>query len=250
MRKARTYPRRGLHGELVHNIGLKILRGELEPGAFLPNEDHLSTELDVSRNVVREAIKVLAAKGLVESRPKTGTRVQSRHDWNLLDPDVLAWRIEAGPDDIFLEEMFAVRRLIEPEAARLAAERATAGDVAELGRALGEMEDAVDDLDAYVAADVRFHSEIYRASHNELLEYIGEMLRGANRLSFTLTTRLPGASVAALPLHAAVHEAIAARAGEAAVTAMLALLDRSAALYAETKSSSDMERNVKRAGSG
>src|SRR5919108_94538 len=121
--EGRTYPRRGLHGAVVHEIGVRIVRGELEPGDTLP-ENGLADEPAVSRTVVREAIKVLAAKRLVESRPKTGTRVRPRRDWNLLDPDVLAWQVEAGADTDFLAQALEVRRMIEPAAARLAAERA------------------------------------------------------------------------------------------------------------------------------
>src|SRR6266480_6010336 len=86
------YPDRSLHDRVVHAIGRKILGGELPPGALLPAEP----ELGASRTVLREAIKVLAAKGLVEARPKTGTRVRPRDAWNLLDPDVLAWQQGGG----------------------------------------------------------------------------------------------------------------------------------------------------------
>src|SRR5919108_4693168 len=113
--EGRTYPRRGLHGAVVHEIGVRIVRGELEPGDTLP-ENGLLDESGVSRTVLREAIKVLAAKRLVESRPKTGTRVLPRGDWNLLDPDVLAWQLEAGPNRRFLRDMLELRRLIEPAA--------------------------------------------------------------------------------------------------------------------------------------
>src|SRR5262245_53262579 len=110
MTKARTYPRRGLHGALVHQIGGQILRGEVRPGEVLPTEEELGGELRVSRTVLREAIKVLAAKGLVESRPKTGTRVRPRWAWNLLDPDVLAWRLETSPDRQFFQDISEIRR--------------------------------------------------------------------------------------------------------------------------------------------
>src|SRR6266516_8198527 len=132
MRKARTYPRRGLHGAVVHDIGLRIVQGELEAGDPLPTEDELSGELSVSRTVLRESIKVLAAKRLPESRPKTGTRVRQRAEWNLLDPDVLAWQLEAGPDRRFLEDTLELRRLIEPAAARFAAERASEDEISVL----------------------------------------------------------------------------------------------------------------------
>src|SRR5438094_7850809 len=131
MTKERTYPRRGLHGELVHDIGVRILGGELEPGAQLPTDGDATGEM-VSRTVVREAIKVLAAKGLVEARPKTGTQVRERRYWNLMDPDVLAWRLEANPGDDFFVDVFELRRLMEPAAARLAAGRASSQEVADL----------------------------------------------------------------------------------------------------------------------
>src|SRR6187551_3409488 len=123
MTKRRTYPRRGLHGAVVHEIGVRIVNGDLQPGETLPDNGFL-IDADVSRTVVRETIKVLAAKGLVESRPKVGTRVRPRRDWNLLDPDVLAWQVEAGADPGFLDQALELRRMIEPAAARLAAERA------------------------------------------------------------------------------------------------------------------------------
>src|SRR5918912_994052 len=111
--KVRTYPRRGLHGAVVHEIGVRIVRGELEPGEQVP-DDGLLDDPGVSRTVLREAIKVLAAKRLVESRPKTGTRVRPRRDWNLLDPDVLAWQVEAGADADFLAQGLQVGRMIPP----------------------------------------------------------------------------------------------------------------------------------------
>src|SRR5712691_5374636 len=103
------YPRGGLHGQIVHSIGRRILRGEILPGEVLP----LDSGLPASRTVQREAIKVLAAKGLVESRPKTGTRVRPRQSWNLLDPDVLAWQQDGAVDDALLRKLTEVRRIIE-----------------------------------------------------------------------------------------------------------------------------------------
>src|SRR5206468_9070116 len=112
------YPEQSLHGRIVHAIGRRIVTGNLQPGELLPAEP----ELGASRTVVREAVKVLAAKGLVESRPKTRTRVRPRDAWNLLDPDVLAWQ-QDGADgegtDSLLRKMTEVRRIIEPAAAEL-----------------------------------------------------------------------------------------------------------------------------------
>src|SRR5438105_3637408 len=182
MTKARTYPRRGLHGAVVHEIGVRILRGELRPGDAVQMDDDLSDEPSVSRTVLREAIKVLAAKRLVESRPKTGTRVRPRRDWNLLDPDVLAWQIEAGPDPRFLGEALELRRLIEPQAARLAAERATDEQITALAEAHAALEAAGESLDAFMEPDLRFHTLLFEAGHNELLEHMGGILSAVLRI--------------------------------------------------------------------
>jgi DNA-binding FadR family transcriptional regulator len=171
----------------VHRIGLKILRGELLPGDVLPADDELTGELQVSRTILRESVKVLAAKGLVESRQKTGTRVRPRERWNLLDPDVLAWRFEASPDAAFFRSIVELRRIVEPEAARLAAERATDAELAELRTAFADMEASMDEPDAYLEADLRFHELILRGCHNELLEHMAAMMRAVFRALFVAT---------------------------------------------------------------
>jgi DNA-binding FadR family transcriptional regulator len=150
--------------------------------------------------VLREAIKVLAAKRLVESRPKTGTRVRPRRDWNLLDPDVLAWQIEAGPDANFLGQALELRRMIEPAAARLAAERATDDQIAALYRAYEEMTAAGDELDAFMEPDLRFHSLLLEACRNELLEHMSEIFTAV--LSRSWRTRRAASSRIRAPLAA------------------------------------------------
>jgi DNA-binding FadR family transcriptional regulator len=226
MMKDRTYPRRGLHGELVHDIGLRIVRGELPPGSSIAAE--IDTTADVSRTVVREAIKVLAAKGLVVARPKTGTQVRERRYWNLIDPDVLAWRLEAEPGDGLFVHVFELRRLLEPAAAALAASRATEAEVEQLAAAYAQMEATVaDDPDAYIAADLRFHSIVLEACHNELLAHLGSTLRAVFRASFT---RTHGLAAETLPMHGSVLAAIQSGDGPQAEAAMRALLDRSATL--------------------
>jgi DNA-binding FadR family transcriptional regulator len=231
MMKDRTYPRRGLHGELVHAVGLRIVRGELQPGDPLPT-DADSDELGVSRTVLREATKVLAAKGLVASRPKTGTQVRARRFWNLMDPDVLAWRIEADTGDDFFMEIFELRRVIEPAAASLAASRATAEEIAALEAAFAEMEaNAVESPDAYIAADLRFHEIILEACHNELLGQLGSTLRAVFRASFT---RTHATAVQTLALHGSVVAGIRDGDGEAAEAAMLELISTTASLLRES----------------
>jgi DNA-binding FadR family transcriptional regulator len=225
MMKDRTYPRRGLHGELVHDIGVRILRGELQPGDSLSMDGAVTGEV-VSRTVVRETIKVLAAKGLVESRPKTGTQVRDRRYWNLMDPDVLAWRLEANPGDEFFVGVFELRRLIEPAVAGFAADRATPEEIADIETALIEMETAVDERDAYLAADLRFHTLILEAGHNELLAHLGGTLRAVFRASFARTLPIARETI---EQHAAIASAIRRHDPLAAEAAMLALIDRTAA---------------------
>lgn len=232
MMKDRTYPRRGLHGELVHEIGLRIVRGELPPGSSIPAEGD-TAEPAVSRTVVREAIKVLAAKGLVVARPKTGTQVRERRYWNLMDPDVLAWRIETEPGDGLFVHVFELRRLLEPAAAALAATRASETEVEQLAAAYAEMEaNARDDPDAYIAADLRFHAIVLEACHNELLAHLGSTLRAVFRASFT---RTHGGAVKTLPVHESVLAAIRSGDGAQAETAMRELIDRSATLLDEAE---------------
>jgi len=227
MTTAKTYPRRGLHGEIVHAIGVRILSGDLLPGEPLPAEEELGGELGVSRTVLREAIKVLAAKRLVESRPKTGTRVLPRREWNLVDPDVLAWRLEASPDEQFFTDVNELRLIIEPEAAALAATRATDEELEQLGQAFEAMRAALGegDGDAYLTADLRFHAIILEACHNELLEQMATMLRAVFRALFirTVATRERG-----LPLHGAILDAIRAGNPEAAEQTTRALIDETA----------------------
>ena len=227
--KDRTYPRRGLHGQLVHDIGVRILRGELRPGDSLVMDAEADGET-VSRTVVREAIKVLAAKGLVVARPRTGTHVRDRRYWNLMDPDVLAWRLEANPGDDFFVDVFELRRLIEPAAAGLAAGRAAPAEIEELETALADMETAVDDRDAYLAADLRFHTVILEASHNELLAHLGGTLRAVFRASFARTLPVARATIGQ---HAAIASAIRVGDGVGAEAAMLALIERTAASLGE-----------------
>ena len=224
MTKRRTYPRRGLHGAVVHEIGVRIVNGDLQPGETLPDNGFL-IDADVSRTVVRETIKVLAAKGLVESRPKVGTRVRPRRDWNLLDPDVLAWQIEAGPDAGFLEQALELRRMIEPAAVRLAAERASESQIATLYEAYEEMLAAGDDLDAFMAPDLRFHSLLLEACGNELLEHMSEIFTVVLRTVFAYSSSSSRSYPRAARRHQAIVKAIEARDPDAAEQAVLRLID-------------------------
>ena len=154
---------------------------------------------------------MLAAKGLVEARPKTGTRVRARTEWNILDPDVLSWRGEASNDRTLYEETTEMRLAIEPLAARLAATRALEEETAAIAEAYEAMEAGVDDQAAYLAADLRFHDRILAACHNELLGHLGGILRAVLRTTFEFTTTPQRSRRRALPLHRAILDGIARR---------------------------------------
>jgi DNA-binding FadR family transcriptional regulator len=203
--------------------------GELRPGDPLPPEDELTADISVSRTVLREAVRVLAAKGLVQARPKTGTRVRERSEWNILDPDVLSWRTEALHDQKLYEETTEVRLAIEPLAARLAATRASDDEVAAITEAYAGMESGVGERDAYLAADLEFHSRILGSCHNELLEHLGRVLRAVLRATFMLTTSPSRSRRRALPLHRAILDGIVAGDEDAAENAAKILIADTAA---------------------
>lgn len=213
--------------QVVQHLGRQILAGAVQAGQRLPTEAALCEHYGVSRTALREAIKALAAKGFVEVRTKTGTRVRPRADWNLLDPDVLAWQGETGADGNFLRSLTEVRRLIEPGASRLAAVRITAALAAELMRAYDDMEAAHHAGRAveFNAADSRFHTTLLLACGNELLLQLSRPIDMALQVSFRTTSLVPGALGATLPLHWSVLNAVVKHQPDDAALAMERLID-------------------------
>lgn len=169
---SRFYPRRGIHGELVDLIGREIVSGRFEAGTVL-DMAALQVDRDVSQTALREALRVLAGKGLVEARQKRGTIVRSRSGWNLLDPDILRWQVASNVGLDMFEALAEVRAIIEPASARLAAVRRSDDDIAALEIALTRMVETVEDPGAHAEADVDFHRALAVASGNELLARIG-----------------------------------------------------------------------------
>ena len=121
-----------MFGTVVHDMGRLIVDGTYPPGMTLPREEELIAKLEVSRTTFREAMKTLAAKGLIEIRPKTGTRIRERSEWHHTDPDVMVWEYEAGPSESFLAALSDLRRVLEPAAAARAASRASKADIARI----------------------------------------------------------------------------------------------------------------------
>jgi DNA-binding FadR family transcriptional regulator len=219
------YPQRTLHLQIVHTLGRRILRGDIRPGDSL----EAGSAMAASRTALREAIRVLSAKGLVEAKPRIGTRVTPRESWNLLDPDVMAWQHDGTPRRTFLKKLTEVRAVIEPQAARLAAERADAAAVATLESAYRDMVAAMarpggGDVGVFVEADIRFHLTILRACGNDLLEQMTRMVYSALVVSFFATSLLPGSARRSLPKHRAILRAIAAHDRGKAYAAMRSLV--------------------------
>ena len=165
-------PTRGQVPAVVDILGLRMAAGEYQEGEVLPVEQDLADSLEVGRNALREAVKVLSGKGLISTAPRSGTKVRPRGEWNMLDPDVLRWH--ADPDiatEKFMLDLIEMRGIIEPKAAELAAVRATKEDVATILSAYDTMAGSGEDRQARLDADILFHSAILKASHNEVLNH-------------------------------------------------------------------------------
>lgn len=180
------YRRGGIHGTIVHAIGRDIVTGVLAQGERLPGDQELMARFSVSRTALREAMKVLASKGLIESRQRAGTRVRPRRDWDLLDVDVLSWHTPESISESFTADLVELRELIEPAAAKLAADRATSDDLTRIEAAYLRMEQAVDDYEAFYVADVDFHLAVLNASHNQLVQRLASIIGTVLGLSFGL----------------------------------------------------------------
>jgi DNA-binding FadR family transcriptional regulator len=223
--KARRGTGRRLHGAIAHKLGAAIVSGEYRPGDTLSGEVAFSEALDVSRSAYREAVQVLSAKGLVESRPKTGTRVLPRSRWNLLDPDVLAWAFSGEPDIHFVRSLFELRAIVEPAAARLAAERRDKTDLKEMRDALGAMRRHTLATDAGRAADRDFHNAVLAATRNDALVVLTASIGAAVAWTTQFKQRSRALPRNPVPDHVKVYDAIAAGDVEAAGEAMRLLVD-------------------------
>lgn len=216
---------KNVHGNTVDHLGEAIVAGRYAVGSSLPPEPALCLELGVSRTVVREAVKSLIAKGLISTGPKVGTRVLAEENWNWFDPDVVIWQSKAGLTPEFLRDLQDLRRVVEPAAMRLAAERATAKDIAEIEEAYAGMKRAVEVGGDYVTYDLRFHQGLLRASGNRMLVQMSKALSALLRTSFEISTRRKDGPALSLPLHRAVLDAVIAHQPDQAEKAIRVLID-------------------------
>lgn len=201
-----------LFRQVTDRLATAIVSGTLAAADLLPNEDDLRHEISVSRTAYREAVRFLTAKGLVEARPRSGTRVAPRQHWNLLDPDVLAWFFAAGADEVFVRDLYELRLFIEPNSARLAAERRTDDDLCAIETALVGMEHNTPFGPANIAADLDFHRAVIEAAHNPALTCLTSVVSSTVRWAVEQQQiHGPRPYQTALVDHRRVHEAIEAR---------------------------------------
>jgi DNA-binding FadR family transcriptional regulator len=220
---AATYSGRNLHGKVVNEMGKRVVSGGYCAGALLPNEEQLCRELQVSRSALREAVKVLAAKGLLEPRPRIGTRVRPRDQWNLLDPDILAWRCATGADAEFLRHLTELREIIEPAAASLAANSRSEEQLAAIASALKDMHDAPA-IAQWIEADLAFHTAVLRATNNPLLMPLAAIIGSALESLLGVTARSADDFKRALPDHQKVFDAIESGDAQSALHRMAGML--------------------------
>lgn len=205
--RSRDTESKSMHTRIVGELGLAIVAGEFKPGDRLPAESQLLDRYDVSRPVLREAVRVLAAKGLIVSRQRSGAIVRPRTEWHLLDPDVLCWVISARPQREFQATLMDVRRIFEPAAAALAARAATDEQIHRIEEDYALMA-AAGSIEQMLEPDLAFHRHIAEATNNDLVAYIGNMLSMALRESILISGRQPNAHERALPRHEAILDAI------------------------------------------
>ena len=209
--ETKGYSRTSAHGSVVHELGEEIVSGQLKSGDVLPGEVELMDRFSISRNSLREAIKVLSGKGLVEARQRVGVIVKDRSSWNFLDVDVLRWQIARGVDAQFLEHLIEVRQTIEPAAAAFAAKRASMADLARIDRACSEMEAQCADRPAFLRADVDFHAAILYASRNPMMTQFVACIRTLLECSFAIQQDIVSPDKEYLAADAAVHRKVLGR---------------------------------------
>jgi DNA-binding FadR family transcriptional regulator len=224
-----------IHQRIADHIGSAILCGRRAAGSLLPKEMEAIVDFGVSRTAYREAVRMLIAKGLVETRPKVGTHVTQRRHWQVLDPDVLRWAFHSGPSVTFIHELFELRAILEPHAAELAARRRSHAQLELLRSALEDMTSHGLGSVEGRTADQRFHEEILNATGNQALMTLSASIGAA--IHWTTVFKYQSARVPrdAIPDHMALYEAIAdsdaTRAAEAARSLIqLALEDARASL--------------------
>lgn len=214
----------GLATQICRELGRRIVAGTVREGELIDDETKLAARFGVSKSVIREAVKLLVGKGMLEVRRGSGTRVRRRASWMLLDDDVLAWHQSVEPRPEFLRQLMDIRKMMEPKAAAWAAEFGSVEEHAEIEAAQLRMEQEKRSVEEFVVADALFHRSILRAANNELLLSMEGVIFSALLSSIRLTNADPRDNEGSIPFHRAVMEAILARDASMAETRMRTLL--------------------------
>jgi len=213
-----------IHQALARKLGIAILSGEHQPGAPFAGEIEQSEAFGVSRTAYREAMRILIAKGLLESRPKAGTHVTPRRNWNLLDPDMLEWMFAGKPDERFIVDLFELRGVIEPAAAEFAALRHDSDDLKRMDDGLAAMREHGLATAEGQAGDQLFHTALLDATRNEALASLATSVGAAVRWTTRFKQQQHRYPRDPLPEHEALRHAIASRKPDRARKAMEWLL--------------------------
>ncbi|MDO3387730.1 FadR/GntR family transcriptional regulator [Gilvimarinus sp. SDUM040013] len=227
---------RNLTQQVVYELGLSIVQGKYSGVDVFPTEAQLSAHFQISRSVIREAVKMLTAKGLINSRPRQGIRVQPTACWNVFDSDVLNWILQGRPSLSLLQEFTELRSGVEPEAAMLAASRQNAAEIGAIERGLERLKRAGDGLDDPLAADIEFHTAVLLASGNRFYIQLTSFIQTALQASISCTNQLKGISAGSYRDHKRIYDAICEGNSEAAGAAMRELLSEALGLISESNS--------------
>lgn len=213
-----------IHGTIARQLGINIISGRYAPGDILEGEVVSSEQLAVSRTAYREALRILAAKGLIDARPKIGTRINPRSKWNFLDTDVLEWIFDTEPEAHILNALFELRDMVEPAAAALAASRRTQAQLLEMRRALEDMRVHTLATEAGQNADLAFHATLLAATHNPFLVSLATSVGAAIHITTVFKQRYQPLRRNPMPDHERVYEAIVAKEPTRARAAMRGLI--------------------------
>jgi len=219
--------KRNANDSLASVLGREIIGGLHPPGSRLPTEARLLARFGVSRPTLREAFRALEAKGLIVSRQKVGTLVRPKSDWNMLDPDFLAWHMRVAPTLEFVDDVFQLRQIFEPPASFLAARFRNAATLKRMNAAYADMERRKSGRGDLIGADLRFHKEILDATGNRLIGALGGLIETALVGTFKMGWRGVAIKDERLLQHRAVLDAIAAQKPEEAKACMAQLLEDS-----------------------
>ena len=227
---------------IANHIGIAIVTGVYSADNPIPIEAELCREYDASRPVLREAVKMLTAKGLLGARPRRGTWVQPEDKWNLLDPDVLGWLLERKFSPALLIEFTEMRLAVEPGAATLAANVAGPQEKATISRAIERMQAADRGDDDPLDSDIAFHVAVLRASRNRFYAQLTGFIATALRFSIRMTNRYKGVRLASVADHKKVADAIIASKAAAAGEAMRRLIQEALELIRKREAQSATRR--------